>query len=231
MSHLSAAFCEEYLQTFSVRLVDSPDLKREAQRLRYQVYCVEKGFEPPNEAGLEADRFDDRAPHALLFHRASGTAIGTVRVVLPDAQCAEASLPIHAVCAADLLSDAALPVRQTAEISRFAISKDRLHTVLARFGDGGIGIGDPRRAVAFACLGLIAAVRRIGLSHGMTHLAAIMRPALLRRLKALGVSFAEFNARVDHHGVRVPCYIEIAALERSLRRERPDLWQVFATAV
>src|SRR6266853_4586961 len=59
-------------------VVAKGDLIKECLRLRYQVYCVEKGFEPGRN-GLETDPFDDKARHVLLIHRASGEPIGTVR--------------------------------------------------------------------------------------------------------------------------------------------------------
>jgi len=231
MAHLSAAFCEEYLKTFTVRLVDSDALKREAQRLRYQVYCVENPFEPPNEQELECDSFDDRAPHALLFHRGCNEPLGTVRLVLPDPASPAGSLPLHQVCTADMLAKADLPPERTGEISRFALSKARFQKALGAAAGAGSGHEDSRRILTFSCLGLIAAVRKIARANGVTHLAAIMKPALLRRLQPLGLSFDQLHGPVNHHGWRVPCYTPIDRLELSLQRERPDLWTVFSANI
>lgn len=231
MAHLSAVFCEEYLKTFTVRLVDNDELKREAQRLRYQVYCIENPFEPRNENELECDSFDDRAPHALLFHRDSGEPLGTVRLVLPDAASPAGSLPLHEVCTADMLARAELPAGRTGEISRFALSKARFQKVLGAAANTGNGHEDSRRILAFSCLGLIAAVRKIARANGITHLAAIMKPALLRRIQPLGLSFDRLHGPVNHHGWRVPCYTALDRLELSLQRERPDLWTVFSANI
>lgn len=228
MANLSAAFCEEYLKTFKVRLVDSTDLQRKAQQLRYQVYCVEHGFEPPNDVGLEWDRYDTRAPHALLYHEASADPIGTVRVVLPDS-AGWAALPIQDVCASALLN-AELPMESTGEISRFAISKFRLHPLLSHMGRLHQANHD-RHVVGFACLGLITAVRQIAVANELTHLVALMRPALLRRLRGLGLSFQQLGRPVDHHGMRIPCFMRIDQLEESLQRHRPDLWSVYSASV
>jgi N-acyl amino acid synthase of PEP-CTERM/exosortase system len=58
---------------------------RAAQRLRYQVYCVEKQFEDAaaHSSKLEIDEFDSHAVHGLLVHRTTGIELGTVRLVLP----------------------------------------------------------------------------------------------------------------------------------------------------
>jgi N-acyl amino acid synthase of PEP-CTERM/exosortase system len=227
MAILSAAFCEEYLKTFSVRLVDSDDLRREAQRLRYQVYSVENDFEPRNSDELEYDAYDERAPHALLFHNELDEPLGTVRLVLPDAKRAEGSLPIHGVCPAELFSSAELPTEKTGEISRFALSKVRFQRLLHRAPQSPGHHDDSRRALSFACLGLITAVRQIASANGITHVAAIMKPALLRRLQLLGLSFDQVHSPVNHHGWRVPCFTRIERLEGDVQRQRPDLWGVF----
>jgi N-acyl amino acid synthase of PEP-CTERM/exosortase system len=86
------------------------------------------------------------------------------------------------------------------------------------------GQDDSRRVLSFACLGLITAVRQIARGNGITHVAAIMKPALLRRLEALGLSFDRLHQPVDHHGLRIPCFTRIERLEAHVQRQRPDLW-------
>jgi N-acyl amino acid synthase of PEP-CTERM/exosortase system len=225
MAHLSAAFCEEYLKTFHVRLVQDEAMQREAHRLRHQVYAIENGFEPPNQDEMERDDYDDRAPHALLFHRAFEEPLGTVRLVLPDRRSAAGSLPIHGVCPPSVLTEADLPPECTGEISRFALSKMRFQRLLSSTKQGTPGQEDSRRVLSFACLGLITAVRQIARAKGITHVAAIMKPALLRRLEALGLSFERLSQPVDHHGLRIPCYTPIERLEAHVQRQRPDLWK------
>jgi N-acyl amino acid synthase of PEP-CTERM/exosortase system len=225
MAHLTAAFCEEYLKTFHVRLVEDETMRREAHRLRHQVYAIENGFEPPNPEEMERDAYDERAPHALLFHRAFPEPLGTVRLVLPDRRRAAGSLPFHEVCPPRLLSEAELPPERTGEISRFALSKMRFQRLLMSSKHGTPGQDDSRRVLSFACLGLITAVRQIARANGITHVAAIMKPALLRRLEALGLSFERLHQPVDHHGLRIPCYTPIERLEAHVQRQRPDLWQ------
>jgi len=49
-------------------------------RLRYQVYCLELGFEPENQSGLETDMYDEYAMHFLAVDE-KGRAVGTMRFV------------------------------------------------------------------------------------------------------------------------------------------------------
>ncbi len=55
------------------------DLEK-AWRLRYQVYCVELGFEPENESGLERDIYDDYSISFLAVDE-NDKAVGTMRFV------------------------------------------------------------------------------------------------------------------------------------------------------
>src|SRR5690348_1408950 len=68
---------------FKIIDADTPDLSLEAHRLRYRIYCVEKGFENsaafPDE--LERDEFDSHAAQGLLLDRLTGIAVGTARLV------------------------------------------------------------------------------------------------------------------------------------------------------
>ena len=82
MASLKSVF-EEY---FQIVLADTPALRDTVFRLRYQIYCMETGFERPEDFpdGLEKDAFDGRAVHSLLQHKASGDYAGTVRLVLAD---------------------------------------------------------------------------------------------------------------------------------------------------
>ena len=68
-------------QFFSTVLADSPALLEAAHALRFQVYCLERKFENPEEhpGGLEMDAYDAHAVQGVLFHRLTGGAIGSAR--------------------------------------------------------------------------------------------------------------------------------------------------------
>lgn len=226
MARTAAAFCDEILNTFAVRIADTEPLRREAFRLRHQVYCVENAFEPRRLDGLETDQFDDRAPHALLYHRAADEPIGTVRLVLPAAGAVQGTLPLDTLCAPDLFARSGLPLSSTAEISRFALSRARVKKLQRT-----IAPDETRHVLSYACLGLIAALRQMAHSNGITHTVAVMEPSLRRRLAMIGLPMIEMGDPVSHHGVRVPCYTSIELLEMRLRRLRPDLWPILTADV
>jgi N-acyl amino acid synthase of PEP-CTERM/exosortase system len=226
MGCIASALHDEILTTFTVRIADTELLRQQAFRLRHQVYCVENDFEPRCADGIETDSYDARAPHALLFHRAADEPIGTVRLVLPEDSAAAGTLPIHRICASDVLARAGLPIDATTEISRFALSRERLQKLQQMTGPD-----EMRHVLSFASLGLLAAMRQIARAHGMTHFAAIMEPSLRRRLSILGLPMIEMGDPVNHHGLRVPCYTRIDQLEMQLKRLRPDLFPVLTADV
>ena len=63
-----------YERWFRSALARTPEDRREAFRLRYQVYCIENPFEDPadNPNGEETDHYDNHSVHGLLIHRPSG---------------------------------------------------------------------------------------------------------------------------------------------------------------
>ena len=191
---------------FSVVVADTQELMDAAFRLRYQVYCVERGFEPGSN-GLEMDEFDGDACHVLLIHRQSGDVIGTVRVVPPRRLSPDGSLPMHRVCDRGLLSH--LPLRTTGEISRFALSKQRRMSLGAN---------------SMARLGLMQGILTVSEILGLTHWCAIMEPLLLRLLQMSAIHFVPTGPLVEHHGMRQPSFGDIETVLSRIQREQWDVW-------
>ena len=191
---------------FSVIIADTPDLVEAACSLRYQVYCLERGFEPGSN-GIESDEFDRHAWHVLLVHRETSETVGTARVIPSFATYGVNGLPMTRVCAPDLLRH--LPLRTTGEISRFAISKRR------RMSCG---------ATVLVRLGLMQGVVRISLELGLTHWCAIMEPTLLRLLQMHSVCFQNLGSLVEYHGLRQPAWLEINDVLDRARYEQPEVW-------
>jgi N-acyl amino acid synthase of PEP-CTERM/exosortase system len=115
---------EQFDNHFDAIPANTLERVRTAQRIRHQVYCIEHPHEQSNDPdGLERDEFDAHAAHSLLMHRATNTALGTVRLVLPVACYLEHSFPVQRVLDPDsqrIFNQ--LPLASTAEVSRFSIS-------------------------------------------------------------------------------------------------------------
>lgn len=210
-----------YDEEYTVVWADRPERRRAAHRLRYQVYCLENPFEDRSEHpdGLEHDAFDDFAVHSLLQRRADGEAIGTVRLILPDANSARGGLPFHRLCRPQVpLIDMLLPVASMAEVSRFCISKElRRHSANGRSG---------ARLARYATLGLIRSLVEASIENEVTHWCMVVEPSLLRFLAGLGLKFYPLGPLVEHHGRRQPCHADLAMLLEGVRERRRDVWEV-----
>jgi N-acyl amino acid synthase of PEP-CTERM/exosortase system len=222
-----------YARWFDVVPADTPERLEEAYRLRYQVYCVENSFESAEQAqgGLEIDAYDKHSVHSLLVHRPTGMVAGTVRLILPNGSGRIDALPVSEVCTDPALRDPArFPPERTAEISRFAVSKAfRRRITDGTYPDMHLVDGAPvdraqeRRVLTpNITLGLMKAIAEMSIRNGITHLCAMMEPALLRLTSRLGIRFAPLGKLVEYHGTRQPCFAELADLGFALMKYSPD---------
>ena len=205
---------------------DKPPFVGAAYRLRYQIYCVEKGFEDsaahPNE--LERDEFDSHAVQGLLLHRPTGTALGTARLVLPLPKTPERSFVIQRLLRHESARLAAsAPIASTAEVSRFSISKLSLRRLSVPKNDGS---PVDYRAGPLMRLGLIQMLIRMSVANGITHWYCVIEPSLKRMLDAMAFYVEPVGPLVDFHGVRQPCVCTLSKVLAAMKRERPSFWDV-----
>ena len=191
----------------SVEIVSSPEQLLEAQRLRFRVYCQERGFEPGTN-GLEQDVFDPASRHVLVRNRNSGTVLGTVRIVLSDTTRGLSGLPMRQACEPWVISP--LPIVSTGEISRFALTRDRASISPA--------------AAALMRLCLIRGLVQASAESQLTHWCAIMEPTLLRLLRATGIHFVAVGPTVEYHGTRQPAVCGIGTMLSRVKLEQPIVW-------
>ena len=190
-----------------VQAADTPDLVRDAHRVRHQVYCLERGYEPGQD-GLEIDAHDAHARHTVLRLAGCGTVIGTARLILPQASQPGDSFPMQSVCTPDLF--AALPFRSTAEVSRFAVSKERR--------------GLSPAATGLSRLALVRGLVQLSQAHGVTHWCAVMERTLLRLLRGSGIHFQDMGPVVEYHGLRQPSFCTLSRMLDRMAREQPEIW-------
>jgi N-acyl amino acid synthase of PEP-CTERM/exosortase system len=233
VSRSFAQIAHAHAMCFEIVPANSPPLREAAHRLRYQVYCVEHGFEEAHgRDGLEIDRYDAHSVHSLLIHRASGLVAGTVRLILPVRGNGVSSLPIGSLCLDSRLRDPAVfPSDRTAEISRFAVAKAFRRAVREEVSDAQ---GSGRRALSFQLsmampyitLGLMKAVGHMAAQSGITHLCAIMTPAMLRLIGRLSISFEPLGPAVMYHGLRQPCFAEMERLASIIPQDAVEFFRL-----
>jgi N-acyl amino acid synthase of PEP-CTERM/exosortase system len=234
-SKATAAIGEQLLRRldtyFRLQEASSPKLLASALSLRYQVYCLERKFEEPDQFAdrLETDEYDRRSIHGLIFYRLSDEAIGTTRLILPE--LGGTGLPIQSLLRKlDLDAANYFPTGTTAEVSRFAISRDFRRRNSDRAPLSGENETPSSRESEcrsnLPCLGLAQILVRMSLARGITHWAALMEPKLLRMLAAMGIHFTSIGPRIFHHGIRQPSLCHVPAMLEQLYYEKPDYWAI-----
>ncbi|HEY4707323.1 MAG TPA: PEP-CTERM/exosortase system-associated acyltransferase [Thermodesulfobacteriota bacterium] len=184
---------------------------REIFKLRYKVYCEEKGFERSEDhpGGIEYDEFDKSSRHFMVT---SGPrlVIGTARLILDSGK----GLPVRENCKieADL---SRLETGRLAEISRLAISKEYMK-------DLGISSHRSRQEVICGLYKLIYIESRM---LGLTHWLAVMTEGLSELLKRSGIVFAPIGPPADYHGIRTPYIGSIADIEAQVSKINPGFFR------
>jgi N-acyl amino acid synthase of PEP-CTERM/exosortase system len=230
---------DDLLRQFDVHFetvsADAPHLVPLAQRVRYQVYCVENRFESPadHSGQLERDEFDSHAVHSLLIDRNTRDAIGTVRLVLPLSDAPHDSFAIQRLSDHPLLKGSRrLPLHATGEVSRLSLSREFGRRAAATKAlNAGRTKPTAAESALYRCgplmrLGLMQMLVRMSMQNGITHLLAVMEPKLLRMLAAMAIHFEPLGGLVEYHGLRQPCFCNLGDVLQCVKRERPAFWNV-----
>ena len=246
INHLMRDYCvsnllDDFHTRFEVITNGMETLQAQASQLRYQVYCVERGYhnEVITDACCEIDEFDDFAMHAVVRDRRCGTSKATVRLVTAGAD-RNGRFPIeHAypnLLAEHGIVEDILPRAQTAEISRFAVSKTlrQRQAPTERVADGRLDTrlcelpGGALHRRPMETFGLLLALIRLSAANDITHCLAVMEPSLLRMLSRFGVHFHPIGPVLNYHGRRQPCYMRGTDLLEGMRQVQPELWRLLA---
>jgi N-acyl amino acid synthase of PEP-CTERM/exosortase system len=229
------ALFETFGRYFEVVPVKTDAQLHQALQLRYQVYCVETGFEDASQHpdGLERDDYDARSVHSLLIHRQTGQVAGTVRLVLPNPADPEALFPVESHCGNIIRRPIAGPSRlQAAEISRFCISrafKRRLAEADSPWGGGADSAEEHlshRRMIPHITVGLFTAIVRMSAEHDVRYWYAVMEPVLLRFLQRFGIRFESIGPLVNYHGERQPCFALCDQVLGNMHTECYPVWEL-----
>jgi len=234
---------ELFHEYFEVVRAETIEMIQRSLRVRYQVYCIEKGYEDPASfpEEMESDPFDLHSVHSVVRHRNSGRIVGTVRLVLADPSDPMSLFPMEQYCGSALdknrINPFLLPRNELGEISRFAVSKE-LSRGLNEKGavsaetpmheSGSVSHTEPlievRRLFPQVVLALFNAIVRMSAENGITHWYAAMESSLSRLLTRFGIHFAAVGSAVDFHGHRRPFFGVVDEVLAAIYRQRPDVW-------
>lgn len=222
-----------FYQTFDVIHADTPELREQAHRLRYQVFCIEnQGYEDPasHPDKQESDRYDGHATHTLLVYKPTQTAIGTVRTIFANHSALDQSFPLQNLSSHPALHTADY-VAKGCEISRLCISRELRTKIKDDLSHKRhhLGLNDPslmRAALAIAPIGLIRGCFEMALSHNVLNCYGIMEPHHLAKLVKGGLLHKRLGENINYHGERTPFMMNILeTLDNAVTHHR-DVWNI-----
>lgn len=194
-----------------VALADTPASRKLHYQLRYQVYCRKLAYEDPARFpdGEEHDQYDEHAVHFLAFDRRRGDWVGTLRLVHPG----PAGLPLASVAGLSSSIGQLINRERVLEISRMCI-----HTPGVSGGaqDSYESIDAAFRAAPLVFFALVRASVAYAFQAGMSHLAFLTAPSLLRLLRRLGIHQVPAGDACVHRGLRYPRVLDVAGEFRHL---------------
>jgi N-acyl amino acid synthase of PEP-CTERM/exosortase system len=234
----SESIAESFDRFFSVTLADSDELLKQTQKIRFNVYCKEFGYEDRTHFpdGLEIDEFDKQSTHALIVHRATLTPAGCVRMVPTLRDCPDSPLPFEKHCVDSLdrqfLDSLGLDRSTVCEISRLAVdgtfrrrgAKER-QTRFGHVEDLQFSSAEKRTLPMIAVAAYLAATA-ITERTGNTNVFAMMEPFLPRLLSRSGINFEQAGERIEYHGTRAPYFITTQSALETMNPHLRDLYDM-----
>lgn len=175
------------------------------RRLRYEVYCLERGFVAMDDCpdALEGDQFDAHATH-FAGEDGSGQLVATVRLV----RHSPLGFPLERHAGRLFPEFHRMPYSRTAEISRLIVDKRHRRDTLR----------DPR-----LLLGLLLQVCEESLRAGVECLLAAMEQSLWRLLQQHGIVWTPVGGPMHYFGEVVPYWSSLERLRKSYDRLAADL--------
>lgn len=208
---------------FEVVLADDECSRRIHYQLRYQVFCLDTGYEDPLlfPNGEEKDEWDEHAVHFLVRERGTQQWVAAMRLVFPQ----QMSLPIAR--RASIAAGARLAAAQALEISRLCIvGHDRRRRLQAVPHHGGNVINFHTPAQAAARLEIGKRLRIVEILRGLLDAAVaysrdsgtrhwyLLTTKTLAKVAGhvLPLDFQQVGEPVWYRGERYPFMVDIGHL-------------------
>jgi N-acyl amino acid synthase of PEP-CTERM/exosortase system len=223
---------------FEVILADDEYSRSIHYQLRYQVYCLEEGFEDQSHFsdGEEKDQWDDRSVHFLVRSKHSSEWVAAMRMVIPET----GKLPIEQMCDIDPVVMPSFPERQIAEISRMCIVDSHRRKQLVDSVAGNPGNSQDTTALrivpdtretgtgvrvhkSIIMKGLLRAAATYSQDHNIPFWYFLTTPALARIISRLNVQLIRVGAAYEHRGTRYPFLANIRQAVAQAKKGCPDM--------
>jgi len=228
---------------FRFGVVDNKDVLKDTFRMRYEVYVQEFGFERKEDHpnGLETDDYENESIHFACINE-SDSVVGTIRLVLDS----DKGFPIEHAVETSFIGEK--PDRsKIGEISRLTVSRDlRRRKEDGMYGvesyltkkeggvlpdDGSIPEEMQGRKNPIIVLGLYQVMYHESRRRGISHWYMITEKKLFFALKKYGFLFHQIGEPVEYHGERIPYLGIVEEIEKTLRKNNPDMYKIMLTGL
>jgi len=226
---------EHFHKYFCIVPADTPALKEETYRLRYDVYCSEFGYEPAGKFPdkMERDEYDKQALHVLVRHKSTGMPAGCTRLIKTAPANPHRLLPFEKGCQGKLdlayINSLGLTRLSICESSRFSVDSNfrRRHSESgSRFGYISSLDSNFQEQRTFPLISVSLALATTALTEltDRPHMFAMMEPFFPRLLHRIGYNFIKVGANVDYHGNRAAYFVETGSVLQNLS---PGLFELY----
>lgn len=197
---------------FEVFLADTDFAKKIHYRLRYDIYCEERGFEDSTVFAEkeEVDLFDDRAVHFIIRDVDSKQWVAAMRLVLPGPR-----FPISSLCKLDKEFTSDAIDGDFAEISRLCIKREAfsfgcMEGSIEKERAGLLERSLRKRQVATEIIfRFIYAAYDYSNQNGIGYWYFLATPALARMVSMAKIPFTPAGSACNHNGIRFPYFADI----------------------
>ena len=210
-------------ERYEVFLADNETARQIHHKVRYQVYCLEEGFEDRNDFddNQEQDEWDTRSAHFTVRSKQSGEWVAAMRIILPGRE----PLPIEDMCH---IQHAEIPPNNSiAEISRLCIvdkcrrknpsdssSQEQAITYPHIVNHTQSPVANERVQKSEIILGLLRAAVDYSYENGISNWYFLTRPALARIINRLCIQLNKVGSPCDHRGIRYPFAANLRTAEK-----------------
>ncbi len=169
---------------YSVVVCDTTKSKRINYRIRYQVYCLEKGYEDIKQfpIRMETDRYDACSVHFIVRDNISNKWVGACRLVI---------LPFNK-----------LPLLQHCSISDTSYQKFSVSAEISRL----CAIASSRRGTWNMLTMMLNVLQHYCLDHELHHCFSLHNKALARIVRSLNINIEAISEDCEFHGQRRAYY-------------------------
>jgi len=223
---------------FEVILADDKYSRSIHYQIRYQVYCLEEGFEDQSYFcnKEERDQWDDHSVHFLVRARHSSEWVAAMRMVIPET----GKLPIEQMCDIDPMVMPSFPEKQIAEISRMCIvdsyrrkqlSENLVDTTATLYDARGLHVVPDTKETgagvrihkSIIMKGLLRAAATYSQDHDIPFWYFLTTPALARVINRLNVQLIKVGSAYEHRGTRYPFLANIRQVVEQAKKGCPDM--------